>query len=300
MTRFQVGNATVERVEEVLEHGFEPSFLLPGFDPALFDEHPETATPNFYDRGSGRVVSSIHSWLIHVGGRTVLVDTCSGNGKTRALPLFQRFHMLDLPYLDTLGAAGVRPEDVDLVVCTHLHVDHVGWNTRRAGADDAWVPTFPNARYLFGRAEHAHWTTGGGPEVFPENVDVIADSVTPVVEAGLAEFLDPGDEILPGLTVEAAPGHTPTQLVVKYDDGTGAFIVTADVLHQPVQVCAPHLSSCFCEDPAAAAATRRRILGEAAERGALILPMHFGPPHGGHVRRANGGHRFMPATPAEA
>jgi glyoxylase-like metal-dependent hydrolase (beta-lactamase superfamily II) len=296
LTTFTIGSASVTRIEEVLEQGFAPSFLFPGFDPSLFEKHSQLSTPDFLHRDSGKLISSIHSWLVRLGGKTILIDTCSGNGKARALPLLQRFHMLDLPFLDNLAAADVTPDDVDIVICTHLHVDHVGWNTRFE--DGRWVPTFRNARYVFGRAEYDHWTTGNGPELFPQNIAVIADSVLPVVEAGQVDFVEAGDSILPGLTVEAAPGHTTTQLAVKYQAADGGFICTADVLHQPIQIYAPELNSCFCEDASQARATRRRVLDYCADSGALLLPMHFGPPHAGHVRRDGQDYRFEPATPA--
>ena len=296
MTTFTTGDATVTRVEEVLELGFDPTFLFPGFDPAIFDEHPQLAQPNFFDAASGKVISSIHGWLVKLSGKTILIDTCSGNGKARALPLLKRFHMLEFPFLDNLAAEGVLPENVDVVICTHLHVDHVGWNTR--AQDGRWVPTFPNARYVFGKAEFEHWTQGDGPRLFPENVAVIEDSVLPVAEAGLVDFVAPGDEILPGLTVEAAPGHTATQLAVKYAGADGGFICSADVLHQPIQIYKPELNSCFCEDQDAARATRRRALEFCANTGALLLPMHFGPPHAGFVRRDGAGFRFEPAQAA--
>lgn len=294
---FRVGSAQLTRVEEVLEPGFDPAFLLPGLDPAIFDAHPQLASPQFRHPQTGKLMSSIHSWLLRIGGKTILIDTCSGNGKARARPLLQRFHMLDFPFLDNLAAAGVQPEDVDIVFCTHLHVDHVGWNTRRAGPDEPWVPTFRNARYLFGRAEFEHWTTGSGPGVFPENVAVIEDSVLPVAEAGQMELVSDGDEILPGLSVEAAPGHTRTQLILKYQGEGEGFVCSADCLHQPIQIYAPALNSCFCEDGEAARQTRRRLLDHCADSGALLLPMHFGPPHAGHVSREGGGYRFDPAVP---
>lgn len=295
MTSFTVGEAHVTRIEEVLERGFKPDFLFPGFDPALLARHPILAGPNFFDAASGALMSSIQSWLIRVGGKTILVDTCSGNGKARALPLFQRFHMLDLPYLDNLARAGVAPEDVDIVFITHLHVDHVGWNTRWDGS--RWVPTFPNARYVFGLAEFEHWTTGEGPRVFPENVAVIEDSVIPVVAAGLADFVQPGDEIAPGLKVVAAPGHTLNQLNLVYESASGGFVCSADVFHQPIQIYAPQVNSRFCEDQDAARATRARLLAYLADTGALLMPIHFGPPHAGFVRRDGAGYRFEPAIP---
>lgn len=298
MATFKVGSATVTRVEEILEPGFDPAFLFPGFDPEILVRHPQLASPNFFHEPTGKVISSIQSWLLRIGGKTILVDTCTGNGKARALPVFKRFHMLDLPYLDNLARAGVHPDEVDIVFCTHLHIDHVGWNTRRDADGKAWVPTFRNARYFFGRAEFEHWTQGNGPQVFPENVDVIEDSVLPVVEEGMVEFVDDGDVIMPGLTVEAAPGHTATQLILKYREGDAAFVCSADTLHQPIQVYEPDYNSCFCELQDEARRTRRRLLEECSDDNVLLLPMHFGPPHGGYVKRAGDGFSFTPAEPA--
>jgi glyoxylase-like metal-dependent hydrolase (beta-lactamase superfamily II) len=294
LTKFQLGDVTVIRVEEVLEPGFEPSFLFPGFDPALRERYPLLAQPSFFHSETGKLISSVHTWLIRLQGKTILVDTCSGNGKARALPLFRRFHMLDLPYLDNLRAVGVNPEDVDLVFCTHLHIDHVGWNTQ--AKDGKWVATFPNARYLFGRAEYEHWCEGGaGRALLPENVDVIRDSVDPVVEAGLVDLVEDGDEILPGLKAVAAPGHTKTQLNLVYDRGGARFVCSADVMAHPLQIYAPELNGRFDEDHDTARATRWRLLEYCAESGALLLPSHFGPPHAGFVERRPGGFAFKPA-----
>ncbi|MCX7235384.1 MAG: MBL fold metallo-hydrolase, partial [Burkholderiales bacterium] len=173
---------------------------------------------------------------------TVLIDTGCGNDKSRALPLFQRFHQLHLPYLDHLRAEGVAPEDVDLVICTHLHVDHVGWNKRiKKGC---WVPTFPNARYIFSRREFEHWQSPAGAAVMPENMAVIADSVIPVVEAGLVEFIDDGSSIIDGLVFHDAFGHTAGHGMLKLESGRDAAVFPGDSLHQPMQVFRPDWNSC--------------------------------------------------------
>jgi glyoxylase-like metal-dependent hydrolase (beta-lactamase superfamily II) len=152
-------------------------------------------------------MSSMHSWLLQSEQHTILIDTGCGNLKTRALPLFERFHQLQHPDLERLRAAGVAPEDVTLVINTHLHVDHVGWNTRLEGG--RWVPTFPRARYIWGAAEWAHWSAQGqGSAKLPENLPVIADSVQPVVDAGLSELADDISTVLPGLSLQSLPGHT--------------------------------------------------------------------------------------------
>ncbi|TYR30536.1 MBL fold metallo-hydrolase [Mesorhizobium microcysteis] len=296
MAHFRVGDAVVRRIEEVSELGYPPEFMLRKFEPAMFERHPVAGGKTFFDAQSGRSWSSIHSWLVTLDGKNILIDTCSGNGKSRALPIFQRFHMLDLPFMENLAAAGFDPEDIDIVFCTHLHIDHVGWNTRKV--DGQWVPAFPNARYIFGRKEYEHWTGDGkGPSLFPENVAVIEDSVLPIVAAGKAEFVNSGDEIVPGLTVEEAPGHTLNQLMVKYESAGGNFVISADVVHYPVQVYEPQVTSRFCEHVDLAETTRRRLLDYCADNDALLMPMHFGAPHAGRIFRTDRGYGFSPVTP---
>ncbi len=148
----------------------------------------------------GRFLMSIHSFILRAPGLTVLVDTCVGNDKPRQNP---GWHMLQTDFLDRLAAAGCPPESVDLVLCTHLHVDHVGWNTRLDNG--RWVPTFPRARYLFARTEWEHWSKVDGDEYGP----IIADSVRPIVEAGRADLVEGNHRISEELTLEPTPGHTP-------------------------------------------------------------------------------------------
>ena len=293
MATFKIGSYRVTRIEEMLTPGFTPAFLLPDFDAQVMQEHPILAGERFWHSASGKVMSSMHSWMIRDDRHTVLIDTGCGNDKIRALPLFQRFHQLHLPYLDHLRAEGVAPEDVDLVICTHLHVDHVGWNTRLEKG--CWVPTFPNARYIFSRREFEHWQSPAGAAVMPENMAVIADSVIPVVEAGLVEFIDNGSSIIDGLVFHDAFGHTAGHGMLKLESGRDAAVFPGDSLHQPMQVFRPDWNSCFCEQPQDARTTRRRILDYCHDRNALLLPAHFGAPHGGYVKRGADGYRFRPA-----
>ncbi len=294
MSTFQVGSYFVTRIEEMLTPGFHPDFLFPDYDSGILEEEKLLTSPCFWHAESAKVMSSMHSWMIRNDKHVVLIDTGCGNDKNRALPLFSRFHQLDLPYLTNLRAAGVQPEEVTLVICTHLHVDHVGWNTRLV--DGRWVPTFPNARYVFSRREFEHWTTpGGGVLTMPENIDVINDSVLPIIEAQLAEFVDDGAEILPGLYFEDAPGHTAGHAMIKLESGNDAVVFPGDSLHQPMQVYRPDWNSRFCEDANQARVTRREILDYCSDRNALLLPAHFGAPHGGYVAKHAGGYQFVPA-----
>ncbi|MDE1949095.1 MAG: MBL fold metallo-hydrolase [Burkholderiales bacterium] len=294
MKSFQIGSYHVTRIEEMLTPGFKPGFLFPDFSPEVFAEHGVLSQPRFWDQPSQKVMSSMHSWMLRDGRHTILIDTGCGNDKTRALPLFERFHQLHLPYLQRLAEAGVQPEEVTLVICTHLHIDHVGWNTRRV--DGRWVPTFPNARYIFSRREFEHWQSPtGGRRTLPENLAVIEDSVLPVIEAGLVDFIDDGSTIVDGLVFRDAVGHTAGHGLLELESGRDAAVFPGDSLHQPMQVFRPDWNSRFCELADAARATRRSILDYCADRQALLLPAHFGAPHGGYVTRHAGGYDFRPA-----
>jgi glyoxylase-like metal-dependent hydrolase (beta-lactamase superfamily II) len=186
--------------------------------------------------------------------------------------------------LDDLHAAGVAPERVDVVVCTHLHVDHVGWNTRLVGG--RWVPTFPNATYLFTGEEWEYWRH--------EKDACIADSVEPVVAAGQARLVDSDHAIDPWLRFEPSPGHTPGHVCLRLSTGAGEAVFAGDLMHRTVQVAEPQWSSRFCYDPKRAAATRRAFVERHADTGTLILPAHF--PRAGYIVREDGGHHFVPTA----
>lgn len=296
MLQARIGAFTVTRVEEMLTPGFDPAFLFPDFDPAVYDEDEQLAGDRFRDRASGKLMSSMQSWLVRDGRNVIVIDTGCGNGKTREFPAFRRFHQLDLPYLDRLAAAGVRPDEVTHVINTHLHVDHVGWNTR--AVEGRWVPTFPKARYVFGAEELADVQRPTLATEAPETVPVIEDSVTPVVEAGLVDTVRDGDEIIPGLSFEAIPGHTPGQLAVKLISNGESALFTGDVFHQPMQIVRPQWNSRFCVDQLTARKTRARVLDSVADRGMVIFPSHFGAPHAGTIRRHGSDFRFVPLQAA--
>ncbi|WP_372665942.1 MBL fold metallo-hydrolase [Amycolatopsis kentuckyensis] len=221
--------------------------------------------------------------VLRSGGRTILVDTGVGNHKER--PYSPVWSHLDTGFLGALAAAGVQPEDVDLVVNTHLHVDHVGWNTRLDGR--AWVPTFPNATYLMPRRDFDFWNPANEhrPRLGRGNQNVFEDSVAPVHEAGLTQLWDGSHRIDADLRLELAPGHTPGSSVLHLESGGDRALFVGDLVHTALQIAEPETNSCFCEDPAAARATRRDLLGQAAETGALVFPAHFGGHGAAQVKR---------------
>ena len=279
MSGWRVGAATITPVIEV-ETPTSPRFLFGAVDKArvlaLADRAP-WLRPHFVDE-RGDLLQRVQCLVVELGGRRIAVDTCVGNDKDRRNP---GWHHLQLPFLADLAAAGYPPETIDTVVCTHLHVDHVGWNTRLV--DGRWVPTFPNARYLFAAPEYEHWRAHPLPDG-----DVFGDSVAPIVAAGLADLVPVDHQVAPGVRLDPTPGHTPGHVSVVVESQGRRAVITGDMIHSPVQVADVDLSSDFDTDPGQAADTRRaflaRYLGDT-----LVVGTHWGGPGAGHVRRSPDG-----------
>ncbi|MGW7536879.1 MBL fold metallo-hydrolase [Amycolatopsis sp. NPDC054798] len=269
-----LGSVTATRVVEYEGTTRPPEAMFPGLAQDTWRAHESGFPPDSWDRESGLLRTCVQTWVLRSGGATILVDTGAGDGKDR--PGTPAFHQLRTGFLDRLAAVGVAPEDVDLVVNTHLHADHVGWNTRLDNGE--WRPTFPNATYLLPRADHDYWDPAGShqPKLAHINENVFADSVAPVVHSGQARLWEGSYEIDGDLRLEPAPGHTPGSCVLTVRSGSDRALFVGDLLHHPLQFAEPGLSSCFCEDPVRAAETRHRLLGQAAEDRALLFPAHVG------------------------
>jgi glyoxylase-like metal-dependent hydrolase (beta-lactamase superfamily II) len=277
-----IGDIAVSRIEELAGPIFEPKNLIPDWDPAEIERHRDWMLPGHFDIAAGLMVGSFHSWLLKTRHHTILIDTCVGNDKER--PAFQRFHRARHPWMENLRAAGIAPEQIDIVMCTHLHVDHVGWNTRLENG--RWVPTFPNARYLFSRADRDYWDPAAGHTAMAMNDVIFNDSVLPVIESGQADLVEGVHHIEDGIAIHPAPGHTPGNMVLKAASRGVSGLFAGDCLHHPMQVYHPEWNASVDEDKPLAHATRRALLAECAERGSLLLPAHFAAPHAGHVRRS--------------
>jgi len=282
MDRLTVGDASVVRVEEMVDTSFTGPGFFPAFDPEALRPHMGWLAPRYYIPEREALVFSMHSWVVRTGRHTVLIDTCIGNDKDR-MPR-AHWHRLASPFLSRLRAAGVAPEDVDYVMCTHMHPDHVGWNT--VLRDGRWVPTFSNARYLFSRVEYEHWTAHPDPNPIRRNA--YHDSVLPIVEGGRADMIEDGHEVDGAFTVELAPGHTPGNAAIRLASRGAEAVFAGDAIHHPIQVYRTEWSTVACTDPAAAVASRRRLLETCRERGALLLPAHFAAPYGGWVGGVGG------------
>ncbi|MCC6211518.1 MAG: MBL fold metallo-hydrolase [Burkholderiales bacterium] len=280
MATWVLGDVRVSRIEETLgEASYPPAEYFSEFDPAVIERHRGWLVPEHYVPARNALITSVHSWLIRTPRHTILLDACAGNHKQRQW--WPRFHLQTTPFLERLRAAGAAPGDIDIVMCTHLHADHIGWNT--VLRDGRWVPTFPRAKYLMSRQECEFWDPRGKPAELAEDPGrrvAFPDSVLPVLEAGQAQLLEGAHAIDDTLQVEPAPGHTPGHMILRLVTRQGAGgVFSGDALHHPLQVYLPHWNSRFCAMPEEARATRRRLLEHCAERGAWLFPTHFGAPH---------------------
>jgi glyoxylase-like metal-dependent hydrolase (beta-lactamase superfamily II) len=286
VTQLRIGEHHVVRVEEVLGPGFRPGDLLPDWTAKAVEPHLSWLVPNYLNVAGDQLISSVHSWVIRTKHHTIMVDTCVGNHKPR--PNAQRFNMLDKPYLANLAAANIDPAEVDYVLCTHLHVDHVGWNTRLD--DGRWVPTFPNAKYVFSKIDRDFFDpTRGEAGRLGDRTNVWNDSLLPILEAKQDLVVDGFHELGESLLIEPVPGHTPGHVLLKLlgQDGSEALFI-GDVMHHPIQIYEVDWSSAFCSDPVEARRSRRRVLEHCASHGSTLCPAHFGVPHYGHIREKGG------------
>lgn len=288
VTTIELGDVEITRVIEFSDVSpMTTDVFFPGSKPEEWQRHAALLDPDHWDARTDLTRVATQSWVLRSEGRVILIDTGAGNGKYR--PLQPIWSYLNTNYLGNLAAAGIAPEDVDLVVNTHLHDDHVGWNTRLDGRD--WVPTFPNATYLMPRPDVEYWH----PENLPRtrfgrgNQNVYEDSVDPVIDAGLVRTWEDSYVIDANLRLEPAPGHTPGSSVVHLASGGDRAVFAGDLLHGAIQVHEPHLNSCFEEDEDAARASRARMFAYAADHNALVLPAHL-PGHGAfEIRREGAG-----------
>jgi glyoxylase-like metal-dependent hydrolase (beta-lactamase superfamily II) len=279
-TRWQIGDVRITKIPETMLH-WPWKALVPGVTPELLAATP-WMSPHFVD-DDGKLVLSVHALVIESQGRTIIVDTCIGNDKPRPT---RAFNGLATPFLDRLAEAGFATDAIDAVFCTHLHVDHVGWNTQLV--DGRWVPTFPKARHLFARTEYDHWIATDETELFG---DVMADSVVPIVDAGLADFVDMDHRITDEVWLEPTPGHTPGHCSVHISSGGQDAVITGDMTHSPIQFAHP-LTSAADTDSAQADRTRAEFVARYRDTPTLIIGTHFAGPTAGRLVRDGDTIRF--------
>ena len=276
--KFTAGDLTIHRIIEQ-ETTFLPALdLLPRLTPEMLAENRPWMLGASAIDASDVLILCFQSYIVKTPHHTILVDSCIGNDKPR--PLRPKWNMkTDGTYMRALATAGFSVEDIDYVMCTHLHVDHVGWNTRLE--DGRWLPTFPNARYIFGKREFDYWTGQNATTPIPP----FGDSVLPIVEAKRAEIVQDDFEIGDHVRILPTPGHTPGHVAFAFGRGKDTAVVSGDLMHSPLQARYPELSAKFDVDQMQSAATRRSFLERYCDTDTLCCTAHFPSPSTGKIRR---------------
>jgi glyoxylase-like metal-dependent hydrolase (beta-lactamase superfamily II) len=284
---FAFGDVTIQRIVEGEGPLFDPLTFFPTLTKDLLEENRAWLEPFALDPATGKLILCIQSWVVRTKHHTILVDTCVGNDKDRPNhPFWNR--MRSDAYMRGLAALGLTVDDIDIVMCTHMHVDHVGWNTRLENG--RWVPTFPRARYVFSAQELAYWRSENDKApVLP-----FADSVLPIVEAGRAEMVADDHVLADDIRLEPTPGHTPHHVALRVGKGDTEALFTGDLIHSPLQARYPGMSMRADWDPVLAAKTRRRVLESCCEARTLMCFAHFPSPSRARVVRWGEGFRAEP------
>lgn len=285
MRQIRIGDVTVDAVIERDGPWRKPADFIPKFDQAVFDAHLPSMEPEVYDAASGKIVMTYQTFVVRTPKLTILVDTCTGEDKGHPPPF-------DFPgkerWREELFRLGVSYESVDYVFCTHLHIDHTGWNTTLK--DGRWVPTFPNAKYIFHKAEYAAWEAEHAKGANPPGT-VFRDNCLPIVEAGQALLVDDDYALDNLITLTPTPGHSPHHCCVNITSKGQTAVVTGDLMHHAIQCREPDWHVAPDWDPETGIASRRNFLSSVAGTDTLLLPIHFPAPTAGLVT-ADGADRF--------
>jgi glyoxylase-like metal-dependent hydrolase (beta-lactamase superfamily II) len=285
--RWVIGSVSVTRVLEQ-DAGFPAGGFFPSASPEVLAGHEDWLKPWALD-DDGRLRISIQALCVESEGRRIVVDTCVGQ---RPLPDLYASMSNDGSFLTALADAGFAREDVDAVVCTHLHFDHVGWNTMLV--DGAWVPTFPNARYLVARLEYEHWRDATDAARAAASAITFADAVEPLFAFGVVDLVDVDHALTDTVSLTPTPGHSPGHVSVRIRSEGAEAIITGDCVHSPVQLVEPDWFTRVDSDGAQSSATRRALVAECLDRDVLVIGTHFPPPTAGHIVSTDAGVRFRP------
>jgi len=287
MLNFNFGNISVTRVVEMEMPMLKATEFFPDWEDELVRPHSELLVPRHFDPASGNLIISIQAFLIRTPRYNILVDTCVGNHKQRNRKMFDD---RVFPWMDRFRGTGLVPEDIDFVLCTHMHVDHVGWNTKLE--DGNWVPTFPNAKYIFARRELEYWLGQSEDDQMTRTGDYVADSVLPILEAKQEIVVDLDYQIDEGLTLLPLPGHTPGMIGLNIKSGDQEAVLCGDLMHHIIQCHIPAWSTIACADREAASATRHNFLSHYTDTNITILPSHFPNPTAGYIKESGAAFSF--------
>jgi glyoxylase-like metal-dependent hydrolase (beta-lactamase superfamily II) len=283
-----LGGTTVQAIVEQVGPFFDGRAFFPGLTDEMMAEHRSWLEPRYFEPGTGKVILMIQSYLVRTPQHTILVDGCVGNHKQR--PTRPHWHLMQsATYERNLAAAGVKTSDIDYVMCTHLHGDHVGWNTRLENG--RWVPTFPNAKYLLSGTELAYWTERHSAA--PATCPWIGDSVLPIIEAKRAEIVESDHTIGDGVKLMPTPGHTIDHFAVHVGKPGHDVLITGDMVHSPIQVRYPELGMFVDYDSKQAGETRRKVFNQFCDTSTLLCTTHFAAPSMGRITKWDDGFRFV-------
>jgi glyoxylase-like metal-dependent hydrolase (beta-lactamase superfamily II) len=284
MKTWKVGRVEITRLVEVWKWEDDIWMVLEDSKPAIVHTQPwllpDHVTPE------GRMFINFQAFVVTAGHRRIMVDTCIGADRERQFPVFTNMRTT---FMQDLASLGIGPMDIDTVLCTHLHFDHVGWNTHLV--DGRWVPTFPQARYLFSRKEYDHWLmlreTGGY-----HGINHLSDAVDPVIEAGLVDFIPDDHAISEEIRLFPTPGHTPGHVSVHIRSQGQEAVITGDMMHHPIQVALPEHAATFDMDKPAGAKTRVEFVKRFTEKPVLVIGSHFADPGAGYIVRNGNGRKL--------
>lgn len=285
MRPFLLGDFSISSIIEREGPIRTPAVLFPTSDPQVAARHLGEIGTNTWSPTSGILFNTYQTFVLRRGGEVILIDTCVGENKARP----PHFGYSKQPWLDGLARQKLSFDDVNVVINTHLHVDHCGWNTRLVNG--RWVATFPKARYCMGRVEFEYWgeQTRQGWEL-PGRI--WTDSALPLLESGHAQLVEADAELAADIRLIPTPGHTPGHFCVAIESRGEKAIFVGDLMHHPLQCCEPNWSSCFCVDAQHAARTRRQFFEAVADTGTIIVPEHFPYPTAGRIVRDGGAFRW--------
>jgi glyoxylase-like metal-dependent hydrolase (beta-lactamase superfamily II) len=295
MKPLTLGEYRIDRVAEIERLYVDPKWQYYNIEQEMLIRHKDALGPLSIHPETLQLGLSFHSFVIRTRGLNILVDTCNGNHKDR-MPRFPFYHNLQATtYIENLAKLGLRPEDIDIVLCTHLHTDHVGWNTQLVDGD--WVPTFPNAKYIMARQEYEYFKRlWDARDQKPMSTNAFEDSVLPVVNAGRADLVDMNHlvagEVGEGVWMEPAVGHTPGHVTIHVKGDGREAIMIGDIIHHPIVFLEPSLATSHDVDKAECDRTRQRVLERLADTNDILLTAHFCAPTSGRVMSCSHGFKF--------
>ncbi len=283
---WKIGDVEITRIVEVNGWEDDIAMLWPDAVPADVQKYP-WLKPHWATE-DGKMIISFQCFVMRTPDHCIMLDTCIGADRQREFDIFTN---MQTSFLDDLAHAGFKPEDIDIVLCTHLHFDHVGWNTRLV--DGKWVPTFPNARYLFGNSEFEYWKMLEETKGY-HDLNHMYDAVMPVVEAGLVDLIGPDHRPCPEITLMPTPGHTPGHVSIVIESKGKKAIITGDLMHCPIQLAEPERIVRFDMNQEQGAKTRQEFVDRLSNQDVLVLGSHFADPTAGYVISDVNGCRFKP------